>query len=473
MRSWKLPASIFLSLSSVCIILINVVSTARLYSSTFPWEPERDNREYLLDLVTNDYNRVWREIWDGGDNRLRFRLGSNNVREWFIEEQLKFSAPMLKRLRIRFFHSRLLKFTNHRYSFDTIEFEGRLWGRYYASFFATPTVRKVDNSLGIMLQRRTGVDRYAVIYLEFPRFLNNFTERHKGTSDSTLYVYSRQPVKVGLEFRDDITRHLTARLSGYVSNDYEFAAEDAFTGSRVPEGGGRVRAVSGWLEYVDDTTKAVEEQNSFGVEWGYSLVEKSREVLDSYSPVGSRILIEEDAGGPIVSSPGLSLPYIEFDTDPFTLMEEDTVVSWSETRKYAATYLWLSPGHGFKVRVDLRFERWSLEWVNADQVRSDISSSYFVPSLRVRLGLGTRRASVVEGGYIAEYRKRRERRYIGKINEVTVDSHRCDHRLSIAYEYRFRPDVIVRIIESIDLDRRDWGQFSIHDHGFFQIIIGF
>ncbi|UCH85629.1 MAG: hypothetical protein JSW50_08075, partial [Candidatus Latescibacterota bacterium] len=78
------------------------------FASSVPQHPEMDNPEYQLDIVTNGYSRWWREVWDAGDNRFRFRLGSNNVTQWFIDEQLKFATDLIRdRLRFRFYHMRI------------------------------------------------------------------------------------------------------------------------------------------------------------------------------------------------------------------------------------------------------------------------------------------------------------------------------------------------------------------------------
>ncbi|NIM19180.1 MAG: hypothetical protein GTO51_02230 [Candidatus Latescibacteria bacterium] len=81
-----LPSGVF-SAKPLLASLTGVAQAERL-----PIEPEEDNSEYILDLETNAYSRLWREIWDDEDNRLRLRLGSNNVRDWFIEEELKWTG---------------------------------------------------------------------------------------------------------------------------------------------------------------------------------------------------------------------------------------------------------------------------------------------------------------------------------------------------------------------------------------------
>jgi len=443
-------------------------------SSASPLEPERDNKEYILDQVTNEYSRTWREVWDGGESSLRFRLGSNNVRQWFIEEELKLATDLLKRLRLKFYQSRLLRYSDHQYSFNTFEFELRLRNDYYVSLIAIPTAKKDDNSIGFSLQRRRAVNRYVLLYLELPRFLNNFTEHHKATSDTLFDIYSRQPVRFGIEFRDNIGAHFAARFSGYMSNNYEFALENSSTGERVKEGWGKVKAFAGWAEYIDDTTQTINKQNVFGIEGAYALVEKFR--VPALFEATTEIVppLEHDkVSRRALMSTGYTLPYIEFSDDPFTLLQSDTLLSYSEEKMFFTPYLSISIGERAVVALSVRFEKRELKWSDNERIGSRVKNRYIVPAFRLFYELGSTRKSEVGFAFISEYRKRTEADCIGLDYIIYKESERKDHRISISYEYRFRPHARFKVIESFDLDRRDWGQFSVHDHGFFQLIVGF
>jgi len=466
-----MKGSYFVSLVLVSLLVSLIVDAG---SATSPREPERDNEEYILDQVTNEYSRPWREVWDGGESELRFRLGSNNVRQWFIEEELKLTTYLLRRLRLKFYQSRLLRYTDHQYSFNTFEFEFRLQNDYYASLIAIPTAKKDDNSIGFSIQRRRAVNRYALVYIELPRFLNNFTEHHKATSDTLFDIYSRQPVRFGVEFRDNIGAHLAVRFSGYMSNNYEFALENSRTGERMGEGGGKVKAFAGWIEHIDDTTKTVDKQNVFGIEGAYAFIEKFR--VPALSQAATEILPplkHDQVSRKDLMSTGYALPFIEFGDDPFTLMKSDTLLSYSEEKMFFAPYLWMSVGERAVVALSVRFERRELYWTNNERIGSRIRNRYIVPAFRLFYELGARKKSEVGFAFISEYRKRTEVDCIGSGQIIDMDSERKDRRICILYEYRFRPDARLKIIESIDLDKRDWGQFSVHDHGFFQLIIGF
>ncbi len=110
--------------------LLNLLATNGVRGQlVVPREAEEDNKEFVLDAVTNDNSRLWREVWDAGDNRFRMRVGSNNITQWFLEEELKFSSNLIEnRLRFRFHHARLLRNSSERLTGDTFEFEGRVFG---------------------------------------------------------------------------------------------------------------------------------------------------------------------------------------------------------------------------------------------------------------------------------------------------------------------------------------------------------
>jgi hypothetical protein len=74
---------------------------------------------------------------------------------------------------------------------------------------------------------------------------------------------------------------------------------------------------------------------------------------------------------------------------------------------------------------------------------------------------------VLEIGYLADrYRSEREGAERG------VDE-RWENRIKLSYELLLRGGSRFRIIETVDLDREDWGQFSIHDHFFTMLLVAF
>jgi hypothetical protein len=77
------------------------------------------------------------------------------------------------------------------------------------------------------------------------------------------------------------------------------------------------------------------------------------------------------------------------------------------------------------------------------------------------------RTHVVEAGYLAD-------RYDAERTGEAQDSDkRWENRIKLSWELRFGDENLIRVIETIDLDREDWGQFSIHDHFFLMTHISF
>ena len=160
---------------------------------------------------------------------------------------------------------------------------------------------------------------------------------------------------------------------------------------------------------------------------------------------------------------------MEFDGDLFFPGGDDSVQVWRERRLRAEPYVWLYLTRRFTARAAVRFETRKIEWVNTGGVAHAIETDYVVPSVGLRTYFGSRRKFVVETDFASEIRKRREE--IGGSLSRTENFH--DHRFYFGLEYFFADDKIIRIIEAIELDGEDVGEFRIHDHGFFQMIFAF
>lgn len=290
------------------------------WAGTLPKEPEFDNGEYMLDLVTNRYNRPWREVWDGGDNRFRMRLGSNSFEQWFLEEQLKFSTDLLSRLRFRYHHGRFFRNSSEQLSDDTFEFEGRFYRKNYLSIFVTPTFLKAENSLGIMLQNRKAVNAYSIVFVEFPQLVRNFTERRKGGPDTVLTVFTDKPVRFGLDVREPLGPHVWLRLAGEFIPSFEMVDEIKSTGETIAREKVKAAGIMGWIEYVWHGDRSYGEQTALGLDWGYREEESTRSfgASSAVSNIGGPALADRarDRGLPLLQEAPRLLE-TEFDGDLF------------------------------------------------------------------------------------------------------------------------------------------------------------
>jgi hypothetical protein len=118
------------------------------------------------------------------------------------------------------------------------------------------------------------------------------------------------------------------------------------------------------------------------------------------------------------------------------------------------------------VRLDYR----ELDYAYVTGGSSEIVNRSVVAGAGAQVKLGGARRSVLESGLAMEYRERQESCGCGGTEQ---NDNYQDHRFYVSYEYRFSPTRIIRLVETIDFDREDWGSFSIHDHGFVQAVFSF
>jgi hypothetical protein len=451
----------------IVVALLLTASSSALCGSV-PQEPENDNPEYLLDIVTNEYSRRWREVWDGGDNRFRFRLGSNKVTQWFLEEELKLAAPLVDRVRFRFHHARLFRYTTEEIAWDVLEFEGRIHDRLYLSLYGRPTLDKREGALGFILQQRRAVNRYVSVSVEWPGFMRNYFEHHRDTSDSLLNVFTDRPVRFALDARERILPRLWVRVSGEYVPSFEMGEEVNATGEKIPKEEAGARALVGWIEYASDPSSEVRDQMAFGIEAAYQRSAKSKDVrcgcgLSDVSPLFSR-----RGGGPA------AMPQGYFEQGLYESTDEDTVRAWRDERVFVSPYAWVPINDRIVLNGALRYEWREIGMRNHFSQTHYTANEYVVPRVGISYALGLRRQYVLEGGFVSEFRTRSVERVAGSSSRVTLrEEDFDDHRLYLAFEYVFGESNMIRLTEGFELDAEDRGQFGIHDHGFFQVIIGF
>lgn len=431
-----------------------------------PAEPENDNREYVLDAVTNDYNRQWREVWAGGDNRFRMRLGSNNVTQWMLEEEFKFSASLVdRRLRFRFHHQRFDRYSVDRLTGDTIEFEARMFGDNYLSLYVTPTSARSENTLGLIAQHRRQVNRYARFIVEFPHVVRNFNEDHKGFGDSPDVVFADRPLRLALDVRERVCPGVWFSLEGEIVPEFTVNERDGRT--RVVTRSESVEAASlgGWVEYSWPGEKELPDRSSAGVQASWQEDDRAENVPTLAAPAGSRGRLA-DADGALAAG---SSPLMAFDKDLYWISANDSIAGWKVSRSSVKPYAWIVLDDRWTVRGVLLFEERSIRLLADQGVETVIDNRYVAPALGARLSLGHERRAIVELGWASLFRKRTERRGGGARDEMRID----DQRLYVGFDYVFATDRRVSITESFELDARDRGQYGIHDHAFVQMIFGF
>ncbi len=405
------------------------------FQSEFPEEPERYDSEYYLDMLTMRFDRGWRDLWYNSDNVFRMRFGSLNVEQWGLEEELKFSADLTSDLRIRYW-------MNNRYRLDPrsgegseLELEYGLFRRYYVSLIIGPAFWKRENDIGIRFQRRTERDRFAAVTFRVLDFANNFACRHGENMEDEDNIYTTQPVMLELEAREEMGKKLRFGLKGYTTNrwekEYRFLLDQTadYCYSAIESD------ISVWLER--DILSCL----SLAVDASAGRYIKEKEGEESY--LKKHRVVEFFPR--IWWYPGRNHGRPEFDGEEGLSGGED------KPDRVAAPSLAVCAG------LQWREERWCCSGCRS----SSFEKSEVLPLVRVIKRLGGK--NYLEMGFLADnYHSLRE-------GKQESESRRWENRIELAWEIRFNSGSRLRLIETIDLDREDWGQFSLHDHFFIMV----
>lgn len=432
-----------------------------------PIESEKENVEYLLDLWTNRFDRHWREAWEGGYNRFRFRVGSNNVREWFIEEELKFESPFGGRLRFLYFHTRLIHDSSDQQAHDVLEIEGRVRDKLYLSLLVEPAFEKAENTLGLALQRRTAVNRYAQVFVEFPHLVRNFAERHGDTGGKILAVFTDQPFRVGFDVRELLNQHVWLRATGNLIPDFRGALEDGTTGEILAGENGYAEAVEGWVEYFEESMRGRNGVRATGITFGHKKTVKGGPTTGS-QPSSPDLIQSADRGA---TAGPRAIPAI-VDRDFYLITEPDSISGWEQNYDHVGPYTWLPLSERSVLKSSFMYVDRTLKRYDRSGRRTDVTNSAVVAGFGLLRQIG-RGGTYVEAGIAAEYRHRLEKKSGGGLPDERREDDIHDSRVYLVYEHRFEGAKSIRLIETIDLDKEDWGAFSIHDHAFVQLLFEF
>jgi hypothetical protein len=334
-----------------------------------------------------------------------------------------------------------------------------------------------------MLQLRQAVNRYAKLSVEWPGFMRNFVEHHRETPDSLLHVFVDQPVRFALDLREEITPNIWVRVKGEVIPRFGMGDEVTKTGQKVEHEGAQAEGIGGWIEYIVNPSRDPADQFAFGVEADYQRTRKSRPSVAYPTVVREGGASFAARSGDILSGPCFAsrtgdsprgTPELRFDEDLYEETEDDTVFAWRDTRAFVSPYAWVPIGERVVVNATIRFEEREISVSNDLGRTYATTNEYVVPRLGASYTFGKDRRLILESGWAAEYRTRsvKEEQSFGAGIELENEDLE-DHRIYLAVEYRFGEANMIRLNEAFELDCEDRGQFGIHDHGFFQMIVGF
>jgi len=389
-------------------VIFLFTSDAEGFDSGYPEEPERFDSEYYLDLLTMRADREWRALEDRTDNIFSLDFGSLNVEQWVLLQSLKFSSPLSENFRFRYWLVNDHGLGRTGGERNELEIEWNFSEDYYLSFYLQPTFWKRENDIGVGIQSRDAVDSYRRLIFRVRDFANNFAYRHGDNIEGEENIYTRQPLELVLEVLDrtgtSFRYGASAVFSSRWEKQYRFtdSPEDDYTAE------GYRRQVEGWLE----------------------------------RDISERFIICLDAG------------YAEYFSGSEGNEEEHIITELLPRLWYFPVGRGYSGGNrlAFCGGASLRREWWERKGAEAGEFEKD----EFLPFISARYRVS--QAHLLEAGYLAD-RYESERSGAGS-------NLRWENRLKIVWEIRLNSRARFRIIETLDLDREDWGQFSVHDHFF-------
>ena len=392
-------------------------SSACGFDSEYPEEPEKFDSEYYLDMLTMHQDRGWRALSDSRDNLFKLDFGSLNVEQWVLMQSLKFSAPLSGNLRFRYWLDEIRSLGPEGIKRNELEIEWNSAGNFFVSFYLQPAFWKRNNDIGIGIQTRKAVDIYWKLIFRIRDFANNFAYRHGDNIEEEENIYTTQPLEIELEAVDRSGGPFLYGISAQLSNRWEkefrfiYSPEDNY----ISEGYKRV--LKFWIE-ADLWSRYI-----FCLDAGYA---------EYFSRVDNR---EEK------HTLAELLPQLWWYPGGTGKGKEDP---WRLREGSAA----------FSAGIQLRRERWEKKGAQQGSFDKD----EYLPFLLARYSPAS--WYMLEAGYLADSYES-SRTGAGAGSDL-----RWENRLKLMWEIRMGERGFLRIIETIDLDSDDWGQFSVHDHFF-------
>lgn len=399
--------------------------------AAYPPEEETD-REYALDLVQLYFDRDWEAIWERTDNGVRLSMGSLNVRQWFVYQEVKLAAAFTSRLAFKYNYYRregLEPLWDERQK-NEFGFEGRPFGKLWLGLYTTPAFWKREADAAFVGAWREQGRRWLEVRFTAVDFDNNYSFRRSGYDEGYEEIFQQPARRYEIAAGWIWPFGLSARGSAFVRAP-AVKVYDYFYGQR-PDWSRRFaeRSVAGelwqtftpvWEVYVSGRTERWEED--------VLPAEKTAAMVPPEEYYRGTIFLTTAGGGLYFQPPG-----------------RHRVRAGLETRRQTR-------------RFNFPFNNWeSHEYAKNELV-------YFL-LWRLR----TWRELYLETGYAGQ-RSATEKTYVASRWHEAKTLY--DNRIPISLEYKFGEAYGFKLSSGIDLDKRDWGQYLIYDKAQAQAIACF
>lgn len=393
---------------------------------------EEFDKEYAMDLVQLSYDRDWDRIWADNDIGVRVAMGSLNVRQWFLNQEVKVAADFTSWFRFLYrydCYEGLEPLWDER-QLNEFELEFGLWRWFKLGLRTEPTFWKRYSDAGFTTKFRYDRGRYVDVGYTAIDFDNNYSFRRSSYDEGYEEMFENSPRR------------------------YEVAAAWSFPWGFRLEGEGfwRTPSTKNYTYFYGqqpDWTRRYAERHGSLTAWktlpanleAYyrgeaNLWEETRRLTDP--PTGEAQLEENYDGRLTLGSHGAGL--------------------------------YFQPPGRHRLRVGLQRRHQTRRFDFDDEP----FRSYFYDKTELVCHLlwrlRTWRELYLETGYMGEALDVKKTRLASQ----EVETWRWhENRVPISLEYKFGPNYAFKLASGIDLDERDWGAYLIYDKAYAFVIACF
>jgi hypothetical protein len=413
--------------AALCGALLAVAAAGAQYALE-----EEFDREYGMDLFQLSYDRDWERIWAGSDRGVRLAMGSLNVRQWYLDQEVKFAADFTDRFRFIYRYDRYegLEPLYDERQWNEFELEFGVWRWFRLGLRAQPAFWKRDADAGATAKFRYDRGRYVEVGWTALDFDNNYSFRRSQYDEGYEEIYRRPPRR------------------------WEFAGAWTLPGGFGVKAEGFRRAPS----------------------------EKFYDYFYGQQPARARRYAERHGAAEVWKTLPANL-------EAYYAAEVD---GWEETERFTAPAANPAPAAGdYDARLALDSHALGLYYQPPGRHRLRAGARRRGQARRFRFTtlpydsylyeneeiiyhllwrLRTWRELYVETGYAGEL-VRVDNTNLG--NGYAETSRWAENRVPVALEYKFGENYAFKISSGVDLDERDWGQYLIYDKAYAFVIACF
>jgi hypothetical protein len=398
-----------------------------------PYDIEEEfDTEYAMDLVQLSYDRDWDSLWLEKDIGVRLAMGSLNVRQWFLDQEVKVAADFTDWFRFLYRYDRydgLEPLWDER-QLNEFELEFGVWRWFKLGLRTQPVFWKRYSDAGLTAKFRRDRYRYVEAGYTALDFDNNYSFRRSNYDEGYEEIFEESPRR------------------------YEAAAAWSFPGGLRFEGEGFWRTPS--IKYYTyfygqrpDWGRRYEERYGALAVWktlpanleAYyrgeaNLWDETRRLTD---PTPGGAPLEEDFDGRLtLGSHGGGLYY--------------------------------QPPGRHRLRAGLERRRQTRRFIFGDRPLDNYLYEKTELVYHLLWRLRAWRELYLETGYMGESIDVDKK----KLATGSAESWKWyENRVPISLEYKFGPDYAFKMASGVDLDRRDWGNYLLYDKAYAFVIACF